>query len=246
MQKLFVANEDFEKEYTRKKAKGHKRLIVGNDVEIIKPVSLHTDGTDLVISKSEDASGTEVYTMLCKEFGLVNGASGFKNKISVIFCDNGWMLVTLLHGALVMNLDNQLLMPTVGDDFSTPKVVKDDICWVDASMLLEYGKYYDLKGRFMYDFEWTFIVGGDNVNGMRNFSIQHISDEDIDISLGYVAQYEQQLQLKQDAKDAQNIMKNILGSGENNSSGFEFDEDEDDEDITEDEDFEGDYDDFDF
>lgn len=237
MQKLFVANENFEKVFTREQAKGHKRLVIDDNVDIIKPVKLHTNGTDLVVSKSEDSDGSEVYTMLCQEFGLVGGATGFKNKISVILCDNGWMLVTLLHGALVMNLDDQLLMPTAGDDFNVPKVVTEDICWVNANNILEYGKYFGLKGRFMYDFEWTLTVSGDSINGMRSFSIKNEKEEDIDISLGYFAQIEQQMQSREEARDARNLVKNILrtGSGtdyEFESSDYEDDEDEDDDDTT--------------
>lgn len=239
MQKLFVANEDYEKEFSRSRAKGHKRLIIGDDVEIIKPVKLHTEGTDLVVSKGESSDDSEVYTMLCQEFGLVGGVTSFRNKISVIFCDNGWMLVTLLHGALVMNLDKQLLMPTAGDDFTTPKVVKEDICWVTANDLLEYGKYFGVKGQFMFDFEWTFEVSGDRVNGMKSFSIKNIKDEDIDISLGYVARYEQQLQIKAEATEARNLMKNILQTGTGTSYEFdEEDEEEEDEDGDDDVSFE--------
>lgn len=228
MKKLFVANEGFEKEYTRRRARGHKRLIISDDVEVVQPVTLHTDGTDLVVSRADDSDDSEVYTMLCKEFGLVGGATGFKNKISVIFCDNGWMLVTLLHGALVMNLDDQLLMPTAGDDFTNPKVVKEDICWVNADNLLEYGKYFGLKGQFMFDFEWVFTVSGDKVGGLRSFKITNEKEEDIDISLGYFAQYEQQIQNKKDAKEANSLMRNIFHSDRNSS--YEFDEDEYDED----------------
>lgn len=236
MQKLFVADDVYEKEFTRKRAKGHKRLVIADDVSIVEPVALHTEGTDLVLSHTEGVEGdAEVYTMLCTEFGLVGGANGFKNKISVIFLDEGWMLVTLYHGALVMNLNDRLMMPTAGDDFTNPKVITEDICWVNADNLLEYGKYYDLKGQFMHDFEFFFVVGGDNINGMRQFSIIHLDDEDIDLSLGLFAQYQQKIILAREAREAKQLTQAILQTG--TGYEYEFDSDDEEEEDEEDDDF---------
>jgi len=237
MQKLFVADDGFVKEFGRSRAKGHKRLIIDENVEVAgNPVELMTNGTDLVVKPAENAEGAEVYTILCKEFGLVGGALGFRSKISVIFLDEGWMLVTLLHGALVLNLQDQLMMPMAGDDFAQPKVVKDDICWVNADNLLEYGKYWEDKGKFIFDFEWVLEVGGDYVNGMRSFHIKEVKDETLDISLGYFAQYEQQMVKKAEAKKARNLTRNFIGG----SSSMDFD---DDDDVDEEDEYEDDEDD---
>lgn len=243
MKKLFVADEGFERNFSRERAKGHKRLVIENNVDVMNPVEFVTKGTDLVMQNAEAQDGdTEVYTMLCREFGCVGLTTDFKSKISVIFLDDGWMLVTLLHGALVMNLENQLLMPTVGDDFKTPAVVPEDICWVDANNLLEYGKYLGTKGSFMFDVEFTFIVGGDKINGMRSFSIKPIADEDIDLSLGYIAAYEQKKQAQEDAREAKKVLKATVGAG-NTEPEFDFDEEEDeDEDDSYDSDYDDDYD----
>lgn len=243
MQKLFVTDDEFEKEFTRGRAKGHKRLIIEDNVEIVKPIELHTNGTDLVVSQVEGVEGdTEVYTALCTEFGLVGGASGFKNKISVIFLDKGWMLVTLYHGALVMNLNDKLMMPTAGDDFAVPKVVTEDICWVNADNLLEYGKYYDLKGQFMYDFELFFVVGGDSINGMRQFSITHLDDEDIDLSLGLFAKYQQQLKARVEAKEALELTRNILHTGSGTDYEYDFDDEEEESEVESEQDEDDEYD----
>lgn len=243
MKKLFISDEGFERVFDRSRAKGHKRLLIEDDVEVMSPVEFVTQGTDLVMKKTDDSDEQEVYTMLCKEFGCVGLTTDFRSKISVIFLDDGWMLVTLLHGALVMNLENQLLMPTVVDDFKTPAVVPDDVCWVNANDLLEYGKYFGVKGQFMFDVEFTFLVGGDKINNMRNFSIRTISDEDVDLSLGYIAAYEQKMKAKEDMRKTKKIMEATLGAGSSSEDTYEFDDDDEEEDY-EDEDETDEYDDY--
>lgn len=243
MKKLFISDEGFERVFDRSRAKGHKRLLIEDDVEVMSPVEFVTQDTDLVMKKADDSDEQEVYTMLCKEFGCVGLTTDFRSKISVIFLDDGWMLVTLLRGALVMNLENQLLMPTVGDDFKTPAVVPDDVCWVNANDLLEYGKYFGVKGQFMFDVEFTFLVGGDKINNMRNFSIRAISDEDVDLSLGYIAAYEQKMKAKEDMRETKKIMEATLGAGSSSEDTYEFDDDDEEEDY-EDEDETDEYDDY--
>lgn len=231
MNKLFIADKDFNREIPRTRAKGYKSVVVDEAVEMAMPFQFQTQGTNLVIVPTEMAEGEpECYTVLCNEFGLVGGSQGFKSRVSVIFCDNGMMLVTLYHGGLVMNLDGQLLMPTVGDDFVTPRVVKDNIMWVDAEKLLAYSKYLGQKGYFMYDHEFMLELSGDNIKGMGNFVFRNIDEESIDISLGYVAQYEQQQIKKAEAREAQNTMKMLQNSwAQTQSAPMEFEEPDPDE-----------------
>ena len=244
MKKLFIADEGFERVFERKRAKGHKRLVINDDVNIMSPVEFVTQDTDLVMKDVEGSEEQEVYTMLCKEFGCVGLTTDFRSKISVIFLDDGWMLVTLLHGALVMNLENQLLMPTVGDDFKTSAVVPEDICWVNADNLLEYGKYLGVKGQFMFDVEFTFLVGGDKINNMRSFSIKPIVDEDIDLSLGYIAAYEQQLQNKEAARETKKVMKAVLNQTPSADDDLDYGDDDDEDEDAYEEDDSDEYDDY--
>lgn len=223
MNKLFISDRGFAHEVPRTRAKGYKRIVIDDDVDVATPFQFETRGSDLVIAKADESDGGECYTMLCQEFGLVGGSKGFNSKLSVIFCDNGWMLVTLQNGALVMNLDDQLLMPTVGDDVQAPKVVKDDILWVDAEKLLAYSKYLGDMGNWMYDHEFVLVLGGDNLKGMGSFVFRNLPDETHDISLGYIAQYEQQQIKRAEALKAKNMMKAVWG-GYNPQTKMEFDE----------------------
>ena len=235
MNKLFIANRDFSREIPRSRAYGYKRVVVDDNVEMAMPFQFTTRGTDLaVMASGADENEAECYTVLCQEFGLVGYNQGFKSKVSVIFCDNGWMLVTLYHGGLVMNLDGQLMMPTVGEDVVAPKVVQDNILWVDADKLLGYSKYLGTKGYFMYDHEFMLELSGDNSKGMGTFIFRNFDDETIDISLGYVAKYEQEQIKKAEARESKSTMQMLRQSWAHQP--LEFDEDEEDNTFDEEED----------
>lgn len=245
MKKIFIANDGFPREFSRKLAKGHKRLIINDDVESGKPITMKTEGTNLVMETVEDTEENEVYTILCKEFGLIGLTQGFKSKISVILLDDGWMLVTLLNGAIVTMIEDKPMMPIVGDDSEVPKrVVLDDAFWVNQEYLLSFSKNLDVKGQFMYDFEFVFTIGGDRINKMSNFYIKPEHDEDIDLSLGYFALYQQNQQSKADYRETKKVMRMVSNAVQNVGS-YDFDDDDEDED-DEDEDDWDDEDDDDF
>lgn len=229
MNKLFIADKGFNREIARTRANGYKRIVISEDVEMAMPFQFQTDGTDLVAVPVEAAEGEpECYTVLCQEFGLVGGHQGYKSQLSVIFCDNGWMLVTLYHGGLIMNLDGRMLMPTVGDDIVTPKVVRDHILWVDAEKLLAYSKYLNDKGYFMYDYEFMLELSGDNTRGMGSFNFRSIDGETIDISLGYIAQHEQNRIKRAQAYEAKKTMAALQSSWRQaQATPMVFDEPED-------------------
>lgn len=241
MQRVFVGDEGFPEVLERSRAKGHTRLKL-DGISPFSCVDIKTDGTDLVVFPvEEDENEKKIYTVLCKEFGLVGRKSKFKSKVSVIFCDNGYMLVTLHSGGIVINLENKIVMPTVGTD-TVPEFSEDEILWVNEDMLLGYSKYMDLKGKFMYDFEFMYNLMGEVANSMSGFTYSRVDDEDVDISLGYVARYEQNMKVKSEAKDAKNLM-NICSSN-NSSRSFEFDDDDDEDDYDDDYDDEDDYGDY--
>lgn len=223
MNRLFIADQGFEREIPRINAKGYKRVVISDELEMAMPFEFQSDGDDLVAVPAELEEGAgECYTMLCREFGLVGGSKGQRSKVSVIFCDDGLMLVTLYHGCLVMNLDHQLLMPMVGDDVEQPRVVNSDIMWVNADKLMGYKQYIGTKGYFLYDHEFMLELGGDNVKGMGNFIFRLLEDETLDISMGFVAQYEQTQMMKQQALEAKKMAAAVI-SGQW-GSGYDFDD----------------------
>lgn len=233
MNKLYIVEKDKEMKttFSRSRAKGYKAVKVDSGVEPMKPIKLETEGNDLVIKNvSDDGSGDEVYMIPCKEFGLVDYPNTTA-KVSVILCDDGWMLVTLLKGAIVINLDDSLLMPTV--DCEEPAVVKDAIKWVNINDILSYMSYWS-EGKFPYDYEWVFELAGGVVNGMGNYKIHPVKEELVDISQGYIAQYEQSRQHKEDAKKAKSFMNAVMASTQD--TGVEFDDDDEDDYFDEDED----------
>ena len=242
MQKIFIADEGFEREIKRSRARGHKVIKIDDDVEVGCAISMVTEGDVLRIHKIEHKDNEqEVFVFLCKEFGLTDYDDTIA-KMSTIFCDNGWMLATLWDGAIIMNLENKLLMPVVGEHKS-PKVVQEDIYWVNEEDLLGYEKYLEEpRGKFIYDYELFMTVTGQIIGSLRHLNIKFLPDEDIDLSLGVVANYLQSQQTKKDAKKASNLMTSILNQKKTEDS-YE-DEDDEDIDLELDEDEDDDFEDF--
>lgn len=240
MQKIFLASGEFTKRHSRSKAYGHKNLVIEDGVGVMSPVRLHTEGTDLVMSAVEDDGTEEVYIVLCKEFGLAGYNKGIKSKISVTHLDNGWMLVTLWSGGLIIRLDDKIVMPTV-DEYEIGGVVEEDIFWVDSNRLMGYRQYMGDKGNFIYDYEFMLMLKGGVHSGMSSFSLGRVDAEDIDLSLGYIAQYEQQKQMKKEAKEALAYKESIFAkaTGTDGGTSYMFDDDdefEDEDDFDDDED----------
>lgn len=236
MKQMFVVDGDFKKEITRSRAKGYKNLVIADDVEHASYIDLETDGSNLVMKAVEDdeTDKVEVYTMLVKEFGLFGLSSGIKANISVIFLDDGYMLVTLYKGAIVTYLNGEVCIPNVEQD-KFPNFAMDDIYWVNQEHLLSYGKYLEEKGEFLYDFEFHYLLGGEIKNGLSNFSFKHLGNEDIDISLGYFSAYLQKLEKKEDAR-ATKKLANFIKQGASIEDDFDDDDDFEDDDFDDEDD----------
>ena len=69
---------------------------------------------------------------------------------------------------------------------------------------------------------------------MTSFYFRELTEETIDISLGYVAMYEQQEQRKAEAKDAKKLANALLNTG--TDSAYDFDDDDEYEDDDDDDD----------
>ena len=234
MNRLFISCEnDFPKLITRNRAKGHKSLIIDDSITSFSGFEMKTNGNALNIIPNEFDGDPDAFTILCKEFGL-DDVKNCHSDISVIFLDNGYMLVTLYKGAIALNMEDEngetkLLAPSINIE-SNPNFDAESILWVNAENILSYSKYFnEYKNLFLYDFEFFFQIAGTNENNMHSMKLKACKDKDIDISLGQYAQYLDIKQKKNESKRATNLMKMF-----NSEQALEFDDD--DEDDTEDDD----------
>lgn len=229
MSTMFLANDDnFSKEIARSFAKGYYSLHIDDDVEVTDSVKLVSDGNTLVMKKVEPEEGEDVteYAILCKEFGLFGYAKKLAAEISVLFCDGGYMLVTLKKGALIMRMENEIVAPNIEANEDDLVCGQDDIFWVNAEYLLGYSKYWGEKSRFVHDFEFAFVVSGGKSGGSYAFSLKKEDAKDKDISLGQYMAYLKQQEAKQSYKDTKKLMKNIAVG---NTMQLDFDEDDEEE-----------------
>lgn len=228
MKKVFVCGDDFPREILRSEAKGHKKIVIADDVEPTDIITMRTEGDTLVIERGEDdgVDDEPAYVMLCKDFGLFGYEKKFYSKMSYILCDDGWMLVTLYKGAVVLNLNDKLMMPS-RDVTNLPKFDESSVLWVDKDLLMRYSQYMKDKSVYPFDFEFMVELGGTFAGKLSSFRFLHLDEEDVDLSLGYFAKYLQVKQAKEDAKKAQKLQAQIAKASE--SSGFEFEDDDDDD-----------------
>lgn len=219
---------------------GYKRLVLDKGLHVADKLNFQTDGVDTlraVSGGSVDSEGVE-YTFVCKEFGLYD-----KNmaKVSIIFCDDGDMLVTLKGGTLLFMFNNELLQPVVGDG-EYDSVHPTEICWVNADRLIGMKQYFGqgYEGSWHQDFEYVFETTGERKNGLDKFNVKCCQDEYIDLSLGYVAecmkrdrereaakQREREL-LENDRRSMEELMKAYAGITEADLDDEAYYDDEDD------------------
>ena len=188
--KGFIIEQDYGSIINRKKAKGYKSIEIDSNVKVPCMISIETRDLDnepkLVIVPSNETTKKPIYMFLCKEFGLAGYAAKFENKISVIFCDDNLMLVTLHKGAIAVNTPDGLNLFTV-DTPTVPSFDRENITWVNADKLKSYVSYYKLQSKFMYDFEFMFNLSGGKLGNLNSISLKHLENEDIDMSLGAFA-----------------------------------------------------------
>ena len=234
MKRHFIADGEFARNITRSRALGCTALDL-TDIEVGQAVDFKTNGSTIELhSTDSDESENPAYTILCKEFGVFGGNKNFSSKVSILHCDNGWMLVTLWEGAIIIKLDGKLMMPSTGVD-TTPNVTESDILWVNCEKVQGYAKYLNHKAPFVYDFEFMYIIKGFISSGMKSFSMKHVDDEDIDISAGQFLMAMQKKEQEKQAKEAKRLCKSF-NFGTNQSLEFEDEDEDDEEDDDEDDD----------
>ena len=253
MQQIFVncVGKDFEaqKSYSRSRAKGYQNLVFDEAVEMFSAIEVVTEGNNLKVNAVEHNPNEEDhYVILCKEFGLVGYKEKFWAGINVLYLDNGYMLITLYDGGLIIKMEGEdgkveLQMPLVGTE-THPAVHEEDIEWFDEERMLSYtlASSDPLVKRFPYDYEFDYSMRGGKVGGMCSMEFKVNSDNYSDISLGAIAAYEQSEAFKAEAKRAKEMMSKVT-SATSKSTNQDDDWDDDDEDESDD-DWDDDDDDF--
>lgn len=209
----------------RSKCHGYKHLKFADEVETGSVITMETDEDNLFVKATDEqpVQGTQ-YTFLTKEFGVYG--KDIKAKISVIFCDDDLMLVTLKEGTILINYEDQILQPSV-DAVTYPPVYTDEIVWINAETLLSYRSYVkdELMKVHWQDFEYTYTVAGGIKGGLSATTIKHHEDEAVDLSLGYIEELRKVLEKREEAKAARNIM-NMFGEKSNTGYDFDYEDDE--------------------
>jgi len=236
--KTFFGNLE-KREYMRTGCHGYRSIIFDESVELGQAVGIVSDDDTLrvVPTGEKPVEGTE-YVFMTKEFGVYNDM--LKADISVIFCDDGWMLVTLHSGSFILSHEDGLVQPSVNlDCASVPPVCTSDILWVDADTLLSGKAHFgsELHSRYCYDFEFFLTVSGSYQNGLRHFNCKYSRDRYIDLSRGYIATVEEAILRKEERRKAQMFANMATNSTSSEGLEFEFDDDDDDEYYDEDEDY---------
>ena len=140
-------------------------------------VNVRGEGTSIVVEPAEPSEdNSQGYLLYCKEFGTV---SGYEADFRVLFCDAGYMLITLKTGVLALSTDDGIILIS-----SEPvEASNNNITWYNINTFLGYMPRFGTKGMFSHDIEWSFSSNGKNL--VSNSGL------DRDISLGYLALYEQ-------------------------------------------------------
>lgn len=253
-QRLLVADGITLGTFTRK-AKGYKKIIADPslDRQLVKFVDEEVNGERILrLVKDEGMADNnfddEEYIIVTKEFGLMGYDKGVKANIDYIFCDDGVMFITLKAGALIIHLEDRLLMPNVNYE-SKVSFALEDVLWVDSNRLKSYHKTIGDSGdyaTFINEFKFNATVAGQvagksaTSSGLSSFSFKPDIESFEDLSLGAYDVYKAKKKVRDEAKAAKNIMKQVS----NTTTEYDFDDDEEDA-LNEDYEDDDDYSDFD-
>lgn len=249
MSKIFIATEDnFQREYDRYRAHGYTKLVIDSDVQTSTPVELVSEGDTLRVKATVDDGSEPEYMILCKEFGCMGYTQKpdekFRSKVSIITLDKeDNMLVTLHEGAILVNIDGKIMMPSVKTE-NPPKGTTNDIYWINLQWILSHQQYLPhAEQKFYYDFERYLIVGGGQ-NPVQNTYLssatyRELPEQTVDMSKGKYGLYLQSEQAREDAKEAKKAMNTITSAI---AQTPEFDEDDEEWTESEEEDDDDDFD----
>lgn len=209
---------------TRSKALGYKTMQIAADVENGDEVDMGFSDDAIVISKSavqlsdndnekENEEEAEI-SMLIKEFGVFGGVH---SQLEVTLCD-GAMLVTLVKGAIDINIDGQVMLASRGVSIDNIcKQNSSEIIWVGLQQLLRNCAFWcNANSEFPYDYVYMIDVCGDSTNGATVTMRPTVKDAFlIDISNGSFELLEKQ----REAKSQMELLNSMMGKKKKSVSG---------------------------
>lgn len=207
---------------TRSKALGYKTMQIAADVENGDEVDMGFSDDAIVINKSavqlsekenENEEEAEI-SMLIKEFGVFGGVH---SQLEVTLCD-GAMLVTLVKGAIDINIDGQVMLASRGVSIDNIcKQNSSEIIWVGLQQLLRNCAFWcNANSEFPYDYVYMIDVCGDSTNGATVTMRPTVKDAFlIDISNGSFELLEKQ----REAKSQMELLNSMMGKKKKSVSG---------------------------
>lgn len=245
---LFVASE--KREFSRSQAKGFKTLKISEDFENGSTINF-SFGDDVIngnlaeIQETEDTASE--YSFIVKEFGVF---SDYPSRLEVMFLDD-YMLVTLLEGAILINLGGEILTATNGiDDSTLPKPTLNKIYWVKPDNLRTYariwlGELKDFTDDFLISIVAKYSGGSDRYGHANGINVSLYGENClIDISNGAVDRYKNFLERQKVTQASKDFIKSVLAPVSSSEDDFVYNEDDYDDDENyddEDEDYDDDF-----
>lgn len=233
----FGKNNEEELVLTRSLSHGYKKAVISSELELGSEVCIFTDGNSLLFNKEDGKFEflKDKLMFVCKEFGVTKESNA---KVSIIFCDNGEMIVTLHSGSVITMFDGKMVQPIVGDIEVSP-VTPREVLWVNQDTFLGMKNYFgnEYNNRYWQDFEYFFTIsGGIDKAGCSFSNIKKHPDEYVDLSLGYVATM-QERDAERERQEADKKLAEIFTYNADNQN-IEFEEtDYDDDDYDDEDDF---------
>lgn len=217
-------------ELTRSLSHGYRKAVIDESLTIGSVIETVTDENTLVYRKTdgEFELGKDKLTFVCKTFGVTKDTPA---KVSIVFCDNKDMIVTLHEGAIICMVNDKMVQPSVGN-IQTTSPVASEVLWLDQDTFLSMKNYFgdEYHNKYWQDFEYFFTVqGGIDKVGCESFKLKKHNDEYVDLSLGYVATMKEQDEIHKQKREAEKIANMFQYTPNSNMEFEEIEEDYDDE-----------------
>lgn len=188
MIRLYMGNTlDEDLWLTRKSSRGYKYVVFCEGLSFSNQLEFQTENNTLQCyayeGVPEPTSVADIgQTFICKEFGVEKGSV---TELSVIVCDNNFMIVTLYKGSVCVDLGNGELTNLVS---AAPEheISFDDLCWVNTLSLVQYmTEMVTIPYANKSIWDWELFMTVAEGNGALSFGLQ--LNKCIDLSIGYTA-----------------------------------------------------------